>query len=343
MKMSKILILILSFLAVLSCKKESEVWLPEDHLLADSAIAVQELKIINQTTTAITFDLSMVRFNGKNSEETYSDLNLSFDNGYYANTILTETIVPATPSNQYSTVLLFQSTNTNFYEDNGMSNGLRRLFEIVDNDPNKNLAMTSRRKDENIITIHQSGSDPFANSATFNNNAFHELLQPLSYGGIDGTGEDFRDQILAAIALFDDCVSCSGQKSILIFDDEDRNYYADNLPTDDILAMATAANIQINVVCNYLTPSYADLALHTGGFMLTQREGSYVDYEPVYSTNSLAILVQSLDAFLTQSLTKHQYRFILTEALGADLESGFFHSVNFIYGRQRFEIVFRVP
>ncbi|NOQ72232.1 MAG: hypothetical protein GQ574_09540 [Crocinitomix sp.] len=343
MKNSGVIFSLVAIVVLFSCKKENEAWIQGDNLMADSAFAVQELKIVNQTSTEFTFELDLVKLNGANSEEIYADLNLSFNNGYYANTILSETVETASPISDYSTVALFQSNNTAYYEDEKMTFGLRRLFETIGQNPNKRIALVTRKKNENTITVHQEGTDPFDNSAAFNNTTFSELLLTQVSGPNNGSGEHFRDQMLAAIDLLNDCVNCTGQKSITIFDDTDGNYYPDFMSSDSVIEVAIVSGIQINVVTQFISSVYSDMAVQTGGFIITQREGSYIDGEPNSKVESLGILTQSLDAFLTKSLTKHHFTFTLSEAAGAVLLSGEFHSVNGIYDNNRFEIFFKVP
>ncbi len=343
MKNSYILFGLVTLLAFFSCKKENEVWIQEDNLMKDSAFAVQQLKIINQTATEIRFELDLVKLNGAQSEESYANYDLSFDNGYYSNTVLSKSVEAASPINTYSTVALFQTNYTSYYEDEKLTFGLRRLFETVEQNNNKRLAFVTRKKDENTITVYQEGVDPFENSAEFNNTTLSELLTSEYNDFNNGSGEDFRDQMLAAISLLEGCVSCTGQKSIIIFDRYDENYYADYLVTDTVAERAIASGIEINVVTEVISNAYSELAVETGGFIITQREGNFIYAEPSPTVESLGILVQSLDAFLTKSLTKHHFTFALSESGGAPLLSGNSHSVKGIYSDQRFEILFKVP
>ena len=294
-----------------SCKKDVVIEDREDLLKTDTATMIFRSTYVSHTATDLEVDLDMVTFNGLLSETDYTnqqfyDSSDLFNVNYTISAVSTN--APST-TNNFSTVILLNLAEKQWYEQDFVGVHMRRFFEQTEASSNHNVALSSFAKQENTFTRFHTENKPdiFDNSWQYNVDQFYMLTNSLNQVSAPTNISYLSARLLDVIDTLVAAPSASGDLSITLMSDYDFQQSGSQTDIDAIIASANTNNVHINLLGSGFSDQLRTIASSTGGFVCTY-ELSFSSQTPLKDRNETSapqVALQNLIALLTGQIKMH--------------------------------------
>ena len=329
-----------------SCKKEEIIYDREDSLDLDTGFVKYNVIYQNHSATQLNVQVDMLVLNGLNSETGYGLYQFDLPNQENYDINVSNSLTAATaPVGSYSTVVMVNLNNSDYYKQSHTGAYLRRFFELADSLPNRNVAFSTFNAAENSDPrFHrENAASIFGNSWEYNVETYYNLTTKAGFSSGNANGLFLKHHLLAAI---DTMVleGATGDRSITLISTSDDYYFSNNLDKQEIIAAANANNVRINLIGMNFNYEMHQIAGQTGGFLIEMEQpyaGSATPSEP--SFEPIQVGVQNLDKILKRNVNIHRCNVVATQQ-GADVfTSGQVVDFNLSYNGKNIPIKIELP
>jgi len=308
-----ILLFIVFSIPILSCKKQVVEYDREKELPKDTLTFISDY---NYSVSALnpgqaTVNISFTTFNQLQSKQDYSNDTISINDvnfGYTFN-IINDVVQAKTKLNAYSTMLLFEKGEDNWYKDqNNVGFYLRSYLENTQN----NVAMgyyETQNSNSQIQLFNKDGGSEFNNKWEDNLTEFYNVTSEFNAYNLSFT--DVADKLNQAITVYSNSYASLPNKSITLFLPSYYNFQtSDTTISNNLINRAISEGIELNFIAQSENDIIQELAFKTGGVYITHTFENFDQYN--WQANRVTyvdVAIENLDLLLLKDYTFHQITF----------------------------------
>ncbi len=308
-----IYISIFSFLAFTTCKKQNIEYDKEKELPKDTLTFISDYNysLFPLNPGQATVNISFTTFNQLQSKQDYSKdtVNINDTNYGYTFNITNDVVQSKTKLNSYSTMLLFEKGEDNWYKDqHNVGFYLRRYLENTQNNVAMGYYETSYSNNQ-IQLFNKDGGSEFNNKWEDNLTEFYNTTS--EYNAYNLSFAEIVDKLDQAITIYSNSYAALPNKSITLFLPSYYNYQtADTTIANNLINRAISEGVELNFIAQSGNNKIQELAYKTGGFYITNtfelfNQNNWHTGRVTY----VDMAVENLELLLLKDYTYHQITF----------------------------------